>query len=207
MSTYLRISLALLLVVQPGTSFPAETSNEPKGVPIELKIVNLAEEAHELDTRGDLVFQFQESIRRGEKNGQRISPSRVEMAMEIKNTGSTPIQIWVSGDTTLLTLNLEGNGAMTAETKPSPTKEVIAPETITIAAGKSHQIPLNQLAYGFRNQSNYAYITETGIYKLSATFRTGVSPSPKGANPTKQDKFGEVILKSAPLTFRVVRPS
>lgn len=185
---------------------PANPSTEPKGVRVELKLVNAALEAYDLNTRGDRPFEFQEKIREAIKTGALPFPTQVEMELEIKNTGTSSLKVWVAGDATVLKLDLQGNGAITVDRKLPPPRGVVPPTAVTIAPGKSHRIPLTQLAHGARNEAFYTYITETGLYHLSATFRTAVSPAPQGTKEVKPG-YGEVILKSAPISFRVIRPS
>lgn len=189
---------------EEGKDEKPQASTEPKGLPLELRIVGeLA--GWELDSRGDPATKFQEKIRAGEKSGQLVSATRVELELEIRNTGSSSIRIWVSGDATLLTFDLKGPGAMTADSK-EPLNGTIAPQTVTIAPGKSHRIPFTSLAHGKRLKARHSYITEIGRYQLSATFKTGVSPAPSGSKGSSAG-FGEVILKSAPIEFNVKRPS
>jgi hypothetical protein len=213
----LRLSIlaALALVLGSPAAFapppeakddPSAPSTEPKGLPIELKIVNESLEAYDLDSRGVPPYKFQERLREAAKTGELPFPTRVEMQLEIKNTGTSTIKVWVAGDATLLTLDLKGNGAMVFDRRLPRPNSVKPPVEVTIGPGKSHKIPLTEFAYGLRNQAIYAYITETGLYHLTATFKTAVAPAPGGTKEPKAG-WGEVILKSAPLTFRVVRPS
>ncbi|MCE9530004.1 MAG: hypothetical protein K8T89_02515 [Planctomycetes bacterium] len=182
-------------------------STEPKDVPLELKIINAALEPYDVDPRGKPMFKFQENIRTAEENGRLLHPTYVDMYLEITNTGSATLELWVNGDVTLLSLDLKGNGARSASNKLTDPKGTNAPSSIKLEAGKSYRMPLKALTSGIRNDETYLYVTEPGIYKLSATFRTGVSPAPKGTTKILQNNFGEVLLKSAPLQFRAVRPS
>jgi hypothetical protein len=181
-------------------------STDPKDVPIELKLINTALEAYDLNTRGDPPYKFQEKLREAIKTGNLPFPTRVEMELEIKNTGSTTIKVLIAGDATLLTLDLKGNGAISVDRKLPPPRSVISPTQVTLAPGKAHRIPITELTWGLRNEAFYGYITETGLYHLTATFRTAVYPAPQGTKE-RRPGYGEVLLKSAPLTFRVVRPS
>lgn len=210
------LPLAVILLAAtalPGADVPNEklrdeksaASTLPQGLPLELRIIN-EQSSWELDSRGDRPAQFQEKIREGQKSGALVSATRVELQLEIRNTGTIDVRIWVSGDDTLLTLDLQGTGPMTADSKTRPDSRVIPPVAVTIPAGKSHTIALTSLAHGFRNQAKNTYITEIGDYQLTATFKTAVSPAPKGSRRLAAD-FGEVILKSAPIEFYVKRPS
>ncbi len=185
---------------------PLGSSTEPKGVPLELRIVNAAKEAYECHTNGDPSHIFREKIRKAESNGYLLPAARVEMELEFKNTGATSIQIWVDGDATLLALDLKGFGAMTASVKSSPARSAVKPVSVTISPGKTHRIPLTDLACGVRKQETFAYLPEPEQYQLVAKFRTGVFPAPPKTKPLEKG-FGEVELKSAPLLFRAVRPS
>ena len=44
---------------------------------------------------------------------------------------------------------------------------------MTIAAGKTVEMPIKSLKYGFRNAEKMAYWTEPGEYTLSASLKTG----------------------------------
>lgn len=201
--------LALILhVIVSGIRAEEEApkaSTEPRDLPIELKIVADAA-TWELNSRGDPPFKFQENIRKGEKSGQLVSATSVELELEIKNKSNHSIRIWVDGDDTLLTFDLKGPGAMTAQARPSALGRAISPRSVTIQPGRSYRIPLTSLSDGLRLTSRHLYITEIGDYRLSATFKTGVSPAPL-ATRELSGGFGEVILKSAPIKFHVKRPS
>jgi hypothetical protein len=210
----LAVCVALLVLSIPARGRAEEStvgdrpSTTPKNLPIELKVVNRAADEYELNTSGDRVPKYQERIRLGESNGWLLAASQVDMELVITNTGPRPLQIWVGGDGTELGLELRGNGAMRAEDRSNSLGGPAAPpEVVSIAPGKSHSVPLTSLNFGPRDRVKRAYITETGVYRLSATLRTAVSPAPKGSVPVKGTKFGEVQLHSAPITFRVVRPS
>ena len=202
------VATALFAVAAPkedSRDEKAVATTEPKGLPLELRIVS--EGANwQLDTRGEQPFKFQQMIREGEKSGALVPATRVELQLEIRNTGISEIRIWVGGDDTLLSLDLQGTGPMMVSSKVKPTPGVVPPVVVTIPAGKSHKIPLTSLAHGFRNQAKHTYITEIGDYQLSATYKTAVSPAPSGSRRLAAD-FGEVILKSAPIEFYVKRPS
>jgi len=185
---------------------PSKPSTEPKDVPLQLSVRNKAQEAYDLDTRGDPIFKYQDKIQASEKTGRYLPASRVEMELEIKNTGTGNLEIWVSGDATEWTYDLKGNGARSLVVKTDPPKGTIAPKAVVLKPGKSHMMPLDSLAYGFRNETKRAYLTEMGLYELAVTFRTGVWPAPTNSKQLPRG-FGEVQLKSAPLKFRVVRPS
>jgi len=186
---------------------PTGPSTDPKGVPLELKIIDQSPAAYDIHYYGDPLRVFRQKIVQREKEGRLIRPFSVDMVLEIKNTGGAPLEIWVSGDATLLTLDLKGNEAMTAKEKGPPAKDVVPPTVVKLAPGKAYQFPLTELRYGPRNQETNAYVTNPGIHELTATFITAVSPAPKNAKKILKNGFGEVILKSVPLKFRAMMPT
>ncbi len=191
----------------PKKDAPAAASTEPEGVPLELKIVKETADPLEFHTDGFPNHVFEEKILQAAQKGTPLKGSVVELFMEIKNTGKEPITIWVSGDVTFLTLDLQGKGAKSVESKHAPLKDTIPPKAVTILPGKIHQMPLFRLDYGVRNEEKHAYMTKGGYYTLTATFKTGISPAPKGTTHFLPKGFGEVILKSAPFRFLAVKPS
>jgi len=193
---------------EPKKEAPAEPSTEPEGVPLELRIVRENKENKdpiEYHT-GDPDHMFRQKVVEAELKGNPLRGTFVELFMEIKNTGPKPLTVYVSGDVTLLTLDLQGKGAMTAEKKHAPLKDTIPPTAVTILPGKTYIMPLNTLDHGVRNEEKHAYIAKGGNYTLTATFKTGVSPAPKGTRFLPKG-FGEVILKSPPFKFLAVKPS
>lgn len=194
LSSPIAISIAAEPDAKPGPS------TEPKDLPIELTIVSETNEFY-FDGRGEQPAKFQQRIRDMEKYGDPLPATRVQMNLQIKNKGKSTIRIWESGDATLLTLDLKGPDAMTAEAKRKGTG-FISPTVVSIAPGKTYSIPLTSLTSGFRNETKFAYCGGLGNYQLSASFKTGMSPTPQGAKALGND-FGEVVLKSAPYAFRV----
>ena len=81
-------------------------------------------------------------------------------------------------------------------------KLVIAPKTITLAAGKSESVKITTLAYGFKNSTDQAYWTAGGEYTLAASYKTWISPAPKDAK-ADADGFAAVNLTSAPAKITV----
>lgn len=216
MLRHLLIAVAFLMTVgMPSTSAPMEEnkddvlkpSTEPKNLPLELKIINNALEAYDVDARGDPFYKFQENIRKRERSGTLLFATQVEMELEIKNTGIAPIQILISSESTQLVLDLTGNGAMTAHATSATSRDPVVPQPVTINPGKSYKMALTSLASTFRNQTTHCYVTEAGLYQLSVKLRTGIFPPPKNATHMLQNGFGEVLLKSAPIEFRAIRPS
>lgn len=213
-----RILLAVLLLVPAAVpaadkSGPAEkkddpskASTDPPNVPLQLIVK--AHETYELNTGGDQPRQYQEKLQASVKNGKFLSATPMDPAleMEIKNTSKSSIQIWESGDGTEFDVTLTGNFAMSVKAKSKFEGPAVPNKVVTIPAGKSHKLTLSSLSYGYRGEEKRAYIADTGGYELRISFKTAVSPAPANAKP-QANGFGEVKLKSAPVTFRVTRPT
>lgn len=102
-------------------------------------------------------------------------PPAVDLVLELKNPTDAPIAIMIESDSGGLDLALEGKGAVTVEPKRAFTREFRIGKKIEIAPGKTYEIPIKQLKYGFRGVGTHAYWTEPGEYRLAAAFRW---PSP-----------------------------
>jgi hypothetical protein len=127
----------------------------------------------------------------------------VDLALELKNTGDKDIQIWISGDPTMIDLKLDGPGAVSVAPRRAFTQEFRIPKAVSLAPGKTYSMEIKSLSFGFRNQSQFAYWTEPGDYTLTASFKTAVSPTPKGAKETGEKGFGQVTVTSAPVKIMV----
>ncbi len=124
------------------------------------------------------------------------------MTLELKNTSDKDVQVWISGDPIVMTLDLKGPGAVAIKPHIAFSAIYHAPKAVTIAAGKTQEIPIKSLKYGFRNIEKMAYWTEPGEYTLSASLKTGISPIPTGVKETKGD-FGLVTLTAEPVKIKV----
>lgn len=112
------------------------------------------------------------------------APPEVDLVLELKNPTDAPISILVGSDAGALELKLEGDGAVTVDSRRAFTREFRFGKQVEIAPGKTYEIPIKQLSFGFRNLGTYAYWTEPGEYKLSAAFRwpdpaAGMGPARK----------------------------
>ena len=95
-------------------------------------------------------------------------PPEVDLVFEIKNPTDQEITITLGADSGSLDLILAGPGAVTIPGQRIFTREFRAGKPVTIAAGKTHEIPIKQLKFGFRGVGTHAYWTEPGEYTLAA---------------------------------------
>lgn len=153
---------------------------EPAGVPLELKLIN------------------------NNKDYYPLASKAIDMQIEVRNTGSKPLRVWLSGDPVEFILDLQGPGAVNRDRGLPFTTEFRGPGTIKIEAGKSHVIPLNSLYSGFRGQARESSWTQPGEHSLTVNLVTAVSPIPRGAKPSNIDKaFSKVVVTSNTVKFEV----
>jgi hypothetical protein len=135
----------------------------------------------------------------------------VDLTLEFRNTGARPVQLDIGGDGGHLTLDLQGPGAVSLPTRLFMTYEYRLPLRVTLAPGQTYRLAVGSLDYGLRGDSDRAYWTETGEYKLTARYQTSIfDPPPK---PVKNGPFPvlagggvSATLTAAPVTLHVVAP-
>jgi hypothetical protein len=188
---------------------------DPPTAPLEAKLV-AKKDTYTLDLGGKTPEQYRDEV-------QKKPPIvKVELVLELKNTGDKEITIWIAddygkeerqqgGDYVTLQLDLKGPGAVSALVKQQSTKPLTPPpRTHKIAPGKIYSLPITTLNYGTHGVATYqgyrACWTEAGKYTLTATFKTAVSPPPEGSKETKWAHFegGFVTVTSAPVTLKIV---
>lgn len=151
-----------------------------------------------LDLGGKTADEFAKSLK-----GDRVPPApKVDLKLVLKNTSKDEIQVWKAGDAVTVTFALKGKGAMSAKPDLAFTTDFRLPTVVKVAAGKTLELPIKSLTGGFRGASEFTYWTLPGEYELTATFTTGVSPKPKGADDAG-DGFGKVAVASKPLKITV----
>ncbi len=174
---------------------------DPKNLPVTAKLV-AKQGAYALDLGGKSAEDFRKAVEEGAKAGKVPAPVAVDLVLELKNTSDKDVQVWISGDPTLLNLELKGQGAVSVTVRRAFTREFRLPKPVKIEAGKTFEMPIKQLSFGMRNMEKQAFWTEAGEHTLAATFRTAVSPAPEGSKNVR-DGFGEVLLKTEPIKIKV----
>jgi hypothetical protein len=185
-----------------GAKDVAAAKTEPAGVPLEITITG-KKTTFPLDLDGKTSAEFEEVIKKAKEAGGPVpKPPAVDFVVTIKNTGKDTIMVHTSGDPVVLTLELKGKGAINVEPALAFTTDFRLPQGVGLGAGKTIEIPVKSLTSGFRGASKMAYWTAPGEYELVATWVTGVSPVPKGAEDNGEG-YGKVTLTSAPLKITV----
>lgn len=192
--------VSIVATVAVAEDPPKKPSAEPKGTPVELSITGKLK--YPLDLGGKTSEQFKKLIEAAGDDASKL-PKRpaIELKLVLKNTGDKPVTVWTKGDPVVIELKLKGNGAVTAKPQGIFTQEFREPEGVEIAPGKTAEIPLKELAGGFRGRSEFAYWTELGEYELWVTLKTGVRPPPVGSKD--RDGAGEVTLTSAAVKITI----
>ena len=175
-------------------------SVKPEGAPLELTISG--ESKYDLDLGGKTAEEYAKSIEDAKKAGGRMpAPPKVDLKLVVKNTSDKAIKLHKGGDSVVLTLELKGKGAVVVKPNLAFTTDFRMPSAVELEAGKSIEFTLKALSGGFRGASEFAYWTAPGDYELVATWKTGVSPAPKGSDDN--DGFGVVTVTSAPFKIAV----
>ncbi len=190
------------MVLAPAPQDP-KGKTDPAGVPVEAKLT-VKKDTYKLDLGGKTAAEFREMLKMADEKGGIVpKPPEVEAVLVLKNTGDKEIQIWISGDPVVLTLDLEGKGAINQNLRRAFTTDFRGPKAISLAPGKTHEVPISSLSSGFRGASRHSYWTEAGEHALTVSLKTAVSPAPKDAKDAGEPGFGQVTITSAPVKIKV----
>jgi hypothetical protein len=201
---------AAVPVPPPQKEEPAEKGKtEPASAPLEARLV-AKKTTYVLDpAMKQAVLDYKKKIEDKDKpgapglflGGSLPACPTVDLALELRNRGDKEIKLWIGGDQTRLQLSLKGSGAVGfSYTGPVATIARL-PQTIALAPGRVHTIPITSLSHGFRGLDRVYWI-EPGEYTLTAGYVTAVSPPPAGSKEA-DEKFGRVTATSAPVKLRV----
>jgi hypothetical protein len=198
MNRFLLAGLALL-----GSAMVAWAEDKPKAPELPVTATLVAKTTTYKVDLGDMKPEdFKKMLAEAEKSGKAPQPPAIEMTLELKNTSDKDVEVWISGNPVEVNLELKGPGAVTIKPRLLRPAIYINPKPVTIAAGKTHSIPVTSLKSGFRGDTSWAYWTEPGDYTLTASFKTGISPAPKDVKETK-DGFGVVTITAEPVKIKV----
>jgi hypothetical protein len=174
---------------------------EPAGVPLEARLI-AKKDTYVLDLGGKTPEEFRKLL----KNSTPLAPA-VDLELEFKNRGTKDLTFLVGGsnpDIPLL-LKLQGKGAVNLAL-PAIAAGIVSmpPKQVTLAPGKTHKLPIKGLITSrLGREGSASYWTQPGNYTLIATYKTAVSPVPKGARDNGKG-FGPVTVISAPVKLKVV---
>lgn len=178
----------------------AATAEDKKAEgPITLKLVAKTDK-YKLDTGGKTPAEYKKELEQTAKllkeGAEKVRPPKppaVDLVLQLTNTSKEEVTIYVGGDPNIYTFDLTGGtGAVTMNSGLAFTADFKLPKAVTLAAGKSYEIPVKQLSDGSRGAARYVYWTGPGEYKLVAKY-------------TLADKDGGrgTVLKSEPVKITV----
>jgi hypothetical protein len=96
----------------------------------------------------------------------------VDFTLRITNHSESAQTFPIGGDESQLDMKLEGPGAVTIDNLVAMTMEYRMGNPVTLAPGKTYDIPVTRLAFGTRGIARLAYLTEAGDYTLAVTLVT-----------------------------------
>src|ERR1700722_1659444 len=126
---------AVTVLVLGVTAVRADDKKEdPKAPELPVKATLTAKKAtYTLDLGGLTAEEYKKALQEGEKSGKVPALPVVEMTLELKNASDKDVQVWISGDSVVLTLDLKGPGAVTLKPQVAFTTIFIGPKPVTIA--------------------------------------------------------------------------
>ncbi len=186
-----------LLAVATLFGFTASASADEKN-PIVLKLVAKTDK-YKIDLGGRTADEYKKGLEEAAKKsaaGELLrppAPPKVDLLLQITNTGKEAVTIYVGGDPNVYTVELTGGaGSVNMNSGLAFTADFRLPKAVELAAGKSYEIAVKQLSDGSRGASRFVYWTGPGEYKLTATYSLADKDGGKGA-----------VLKSAPVKITV----
>lgn len=142
--------------------------------PVELKVVAKTAK-YKFDGGGKTAEEYKkhlEDLAAKAKAGELVQPPKalaVDLVLTLTNTTKNDITIYVGGDTNQYTFGLTGGAGVVAMQNPVAfTADFKLPKAVTLAQGKSHEIPVKAFADGMRGFSRLVFWTGPGEYKLTA---------------------------------------
>jgi hypothetical protein len=178
-------------------------TDEPKPADLPLKAKLIAKtETYKLNLDGKSAEEYGKMLKDAEKAGKAPAAPAVDLVLEITNTSDQEVKFWVEGDPNEVQLDVKGPGVVNIMPMGAFTTDFRAPKVMALAPGKTHSIPIKSLQYGFRSVAKSTYWTEPGEYTLTASYKTAISPAPKGSKEAEKG-FGNAVVVSEPIKVKV----
>jgi hypothetical protein len=172
----------------------------PPAAPVKARLL-VKKDTYVLDLAGKNAEEFARAI----QSHSQPAP-QVDLTFELQNTTAENIKIWVGGGSNMLTLDLQGPGAVNQAWTNYVLRADIGPTIVTLAAGKAHSVPVKSLSsvgrYNGQNRHRACYWTKPGEYTLRATFETAIYPAAKDA-PAATDDFWRITIMSEAVKLTV----
>jgi hypothetical protein len=189
----------LLVVDRAGVkTFNGDPLPKPKTNPTDALRMRLIpkQDTYVLDLGGKTEAEFRkmlDAINPIKDIGAVPPGPRVDLVLEITNTGDQDVTIWIGGDDTSLSFDLQGPGAISKLITLATTADLKFSHPVVIRAGQTFTRPVTGLGFPYPRPHSGWYWTRPGDYTLTATWNTG--------GPGKRSG---VTLVTEPVKLRVV---
>jgi hypothetical protein len=168
--------------------FAATASAEdkkPEG-PVVLAVVAKSD-SYKFESGGKTADEYKKELEATAKaleNGQRATPPKaltVDLVLRLTNTSKDEVTIHVGGTANVYTFELSGGAGVVTMRNPVAMPAIVRlPQAVTLAPGKSHEIPVTSLSDGRRGLARLVFWTGPGEYKLSAKYILSDAKGGKG---------------------------
>jgi hypothetical protein len=122
-------------------------------------------------------------------------PPAVNLAVQLRNDGPRPVEVWLGGPRFELRLDLRGPGVVSVVAPDQTRLPLPTARKVTLAPGQVETVPVPRLVSVQNGEVRYLYWTEPGQYTLTVRVRAPV------AGPGENSGF--LTLASAPLKIEV----
>ena len=176
-------------------STTALAQDEKRAGPVSLTVVAKTD-TYKFDGGGKTAAEYKKNLEALAKElevGERVTPPKaltVDLVLCLTNTSKEDVTIYVGGNPNIYTFELTGGAGVVTMRNPIAFPAIfILPKAVTLAPGKSHEIPVKTLADGRRGLARLIFWTGPGEYKLVAKYTLSDEKGGKGleliSEPTK----------------------
>jgi hypothetical protein len=130
-----------------------------------------------------------------QRKGPLPPPPAVNLAVQLRNDGPRPVEVWLGGPRFELRLDLRGPGVVSVVAPDQTHLPFPTARKVTLAPGQAQTVSVSQLVSVQSGEVRYLYWTEPGLYTLTVRVRAPVAGA--GGEPAF------LTLTSAPLKIEV----
>jgi hypothetical protein len=152
------------------------------------------QDTYELDLGHKTAEEFNTLV----ESGRRQPTPKVDLAFQLRNTGSQPVSIRTSGYWDVLDLHLLGDNGLNYQQSIGQTGVQPFERTVSLAPGETYSFPVTSL----NTRNSRAYWLLPGEYTICASCLIWVSPPPAGKE-AGADGFALVDFRAAPVKVKV----
>lgn len=122
-------------------------------------------------------------------------PPTVHLAVQLRNDGPRPVEVWLGGPRFELRLDLRGPGVQSVAAPDQTRLPLPTARKVTLGPGQAQTVPVDRLVSVQNGEVRYLYWTEPGLYTLTVRVRAPLAGPGENA--------GFLTLTSAPLKIEV----